>query len=123
MGIATRSNVQLWLAPPGRSIGARSVASSSDSPLEQTRFELLVPIEKPWRSAERQRVRRHRHAATPIEEDRFVTDSSIVGSSRIKLGPPEPAPHADLEFEPRGMLWRCSAWLFASARDEAADAD
>src|SRR6516165_9018138 len=42
MGIATRSNVQLWPAPPGRSIGARSVASSSDSPLEQAGFELAV---------------------------------------------------------------------------------
>jgi len=43
MGIATRSNVQLWPAPPGRSIGARSVASSSDSPLEEAGFEPSVP--------------------------------------------------------------------------------
>ena len=43
MGIAMRSNVQLWPAPPGRSIGARSVASSSDSPLEEDGFEPSVP--------------------------------------------------------------------------------
>src|SRR5215472_13826207 len=64
----------------------------------------------PGRSADRQRVRRHRHAATRGRQ--VVTDSSIVGSSRTKLGPPEPAPHADLELESRGMLWRCPAWLF-----------
>src|SRR6516162_91617 len=46
MGIAMRSNVQLWPAPPGRSIGARSVASSSDSPLEGAGFEPSVPPSK-----------------------------------------------------------------------------
>ena len=38
---------QLWPGPPGRSIGARSVASSSDSPLEGTGFEPSVPREAP----------------------------------------------------------------------------